>query len=249
MNCFTLKESMKISQPITQTLHNRLKFYQTKLDLNHKHILDLGCGSAHLSRMLIEENKNLTLVAMEIDPLQHAKNLQTPHNNIEFVCAGAQEIPENDATFDIVFMFKSLHHVPIPLMGKSLNEIHRVLKPTGKACIVEPIYDGKFNDLLKIFHDEKKVREAAFSAIKNAVQSKLFKSANQHFFFTETHYDNFEDFENRVLNVTHTDHQLSPTTFDEVKIEFSKSMFINGVDFLVPIRIDILQKQNIVDLC
>ena len=38
----------------------------------------------------------------------------------------ATRLPYPDASFDAIFMFKSLHHVPRDLMAPSLREIHRV---------------------------------------------------------------------------------------------------------------------------
>jgi 2-methylisocitrate lyase-like PEP mutase family enzyme len=66
-------------------------------------------------------------------------------------------------------MFKSLHHVPVPLMDQALAEIRRVLKPGGLAYISEPVFAGEFNEVLRLFHDESIVRREAFSAIERAV--------------------------------------------------------------------------------
>ena len=82
---------------------------------------------------------------------------------MKFDLAGAQQIPLDDGSVDIVLMFKSLHHVPLELMEASLQEINRVLKPGGLAYISEPVFSGDFNDILRLFNNEKKVREAAFS--------------------------------------------------------------------------------------
>lgn len=100
---------------------------------------------------------------MEVDVIAHRKNLQiTDLPNVTFGLAGAQDIPLDDETADIVLMFKSLHHVPVELMETSLREIRRVLKPAGLAYISEPIFACDFNEILRLFHNEQEVREAAF---------------------------------------------------------------------------------------
>ena len=42
-----------------------------------------------------------------------------------FGLAGAEDIPLGDESVDVVFMFKSLHHVPVDLMDQSMREIRR----------------------------------------------------------------------------------------------------------------------------
>ncbi|NNL84587.1 MAG: class I SAM-dependent methyltransferase [Myxococcales bacterium] len=59
-----------------------------------------------------------------------------------FADFGAEAIAAPDASFDVVMLFKSLHHVPVQMMDAALNEIARVLKPDGTAYISEPVFAG-----------------------------------------------------------------------------------------------------------
>jgi len=54
--------------------------------------------------------------AMQIDDLP----------NVHFMSGAAEAIPCEDESFDIVLMFKSLHHVPEAQMDKAMEEISRV---------------------------------------------------------------------------------------------------------------------------
>lgn len=219
------------------------EIYENKLSLDGKHLLELGCGKAYISRMIATKGEDRSLVAMEVDEIQHKKNLQIddlPH--VRFVLSGAQDIPENDNTFDVVFMFKSLHHVPLDLMDKSLEEIHRVLKPGGIAYLSEPVFDGDFNEIIRLFHDEEVVRQAAFASIEKAVKEELFLLDEEIFFCTPRHYDSFDVFEGRFIKVTHTDHQLSADQMTKVRNQFLQHMTEDGADFLVPVRVDVLRK-------
>ena len=56
-----------------------------------------------------------------------------------------------------------------------LGEIARVLKPGGVAYLSEPVYAVRFNDILKLFHDERVVREADFDAV--LLRSSMSRSA------------------------------------------------------------------------
>ena len=57
------------------------------------------------------------------------------------------------------------------------------------------------------------------------------------------HFENFEQFEDQVLMVTHTEHKLSPELLEQVRSRFSKHMTPYGADFQVPIRVDLLRKE------
>jgi hypothetical protein len=64
----------------------------------------------------------------------------------------------------------------------------------------------------------------------------------QKFFRSAMHFDNFEQFEDQVLKVTHTEHKLSPELHEQVRSKFSKHMTPYGADFQMPIRVDLLRK-------
>ena len=149
--------------------------YERLLSLDRKHILELGCGNAAITRDIAMAGNGRMITALEVDKIAHQQNLQiTDLPNVTFGLAGAEDIPLADTSVDVVFMFKSLHHVPVALMEQALCEIRRVLKPGGMAYISEPVYAGAFNEILRLFHDEREVRESAFSALKRAVERGQF---------------------------------------------------------------------------
>ena len=141
-------------------------------------------------------------------------------------------------------MFKSLHHVPAEQMESGFSEIHRVLKPGGMAYISEPVFAGEFNEILRLFHDEQIVREKAFAAIKRAVASGQFTLISQTFFSQPSHFENFDQLEKQVIQVTHTNHRLSSALLDEVRAAFNKHMTPEGAHFKTPIRVDLLRKSS-----
>ena len=169
-------ESMKIAEAGIETTCVEAEIYERLLTLDDKHILELGCGSAQITRNIATTGSGRKITALEVDEIAHNNNLQiTDLPNVRFELSGAQQIPLDDESVDVAFMFKSLHHVPLDLMQPSMHEIKRVLKPGGHVYISEPIFDGDFNEVLRLFHDEQKVREAAFGTVKNAVDEGLFE--------------------------------------------------------------------------
>ncbi len=233
---------MKISEPnITRNCPER-EIWNELLELDGKRIVELGCGRAELTRLIATEGKDRTMVALEVDEIQHRLHKEiTDMPNVQFIMAGAEDVPFPDNSFDVAFMFKSLHHVPLPLMDQALVEVKRVLKPGGYAYISEPVFAGEFNEILRMFHDEQAVRLAAFEATKRAVDSGLFELASETFFHAPMHFDDFADYEQKVLKVTHSNHQLSPELYEAVKAKFESFMTLDGANFLMPIRVDVLK--------
>jgi ubiquinone/menaquinone biosynthesis C-methylase UbiE len=234
---------MNISNPNANLVCDERDIYEQLLPLQGADILELGCGKADKTRAISQGGKARSITALEVDEIQHAANLRNNDlANVTFRFGGAEAIPAADESFDIVLMFKSLHHVPVDKMDQAMAEIGRVLKPGGLAYISEPVYAGAFNEILRLFHDEKAVREAAFSAVERAVAAGRFELADERFFSTPGHYDSFEQFEERILKVTHSDHRLSPDLYQRVREQFMRHMTPQGADFQSPLRVDLLRK-------
>lgn len=222
---------------------NEMEELEKLLSLDGKTILELGCGNAEKTRFIATNGYGRKIKSTEVDTVQHANNLLIDDlPNVEFLVAGAENIPLEDGSIDFVFMFKSLHHVPIQLMGTALTEIQRVLKPGGLAYISEPEFKGAFNEVIRIFHDEEEVRKQAYAAINKTISSKEFLPENELFFNTLTTFENFEDFEEKIINVTHTEHKLSEELTQKSKKQFLLNMGRNGAEFLIPMRVNLLKK-------
>ena len=205
--------------------------------------MELGCGTARMTRLLVERFPIARLIATEVDQIQHAKNVASEHPaTIEFREGGAQAIDLPDNSVDVVFMFKSLHHVPRELMAQALREIARVLKPNGLAWISEPVYAGAFNDIVRLFHDEKIVRELAFQAVEQAVAAGELELVQQIFCNTETRFADFAEFETRIIKVTHTQHRLDDALYQQVQERFNTHVGAEGAKFPNPARFDVLRK-------
>ena len=136
---------MQLIGPAEQDIADEIEVLAKLLPLKNAHVLELGCGTAEKTRELAEKTPIASIVAAEVDPQAHAKNIALGSlPKIEFATFGAEAIDAPDNAFDIVLMFKSLHHVPLDLMDQALAEIKRVLKPGGRLCVLEfsrPIYE------------------------------------------------------------------------------------------------------------
>ncbi len=232
---------MHIAEPQANLVANEGEILDKLLHLKDATVLELGCGKAEKTRVVAL--KAASVLALEVDEKQLAKNLSiTDLPNVKFAHGGAEKIPAPDSNFDIVLMLKSLHHVPIELMDSAFAEIQRVLKAGGVVYISEPVYSGNFNEVLKLFHDEKVVREAAFAAEQRAVAAVRLALVAQKFFLQQMHFSNFEQFEEQVIKVTHTEHKLSAETLGKVRSKFNEYMTSDGATFHMQIRVDLLRK-------
>lgn len=196
--------TMKIAAPSHTLRCNEVQLMLAELPLDGARVLELGCGRAEKTRSLADSGRVREILALEVDSIQHARNLQiTDLPQVRFLHGGAEAIPADDASIDLVILFKSLHHVPVAHMDQALAEIARVLRPGGLAWISEPVYAGDFNEVIRLFHDEKTVREAAFAAECRAVEGGILALDRQLFFQTRSHYADFAEFDARMIQVPH----------------------------------------------
>ena len=233
--------TLRIADPTADRVTDEQAILHELLPLAGAQVLELGCGKADKTRLMAQSAASV--LALEVDATQLAANrAAAAPANIRFEYGGAEAIPAADDSIDIVTMFKSLHHVPTDLMDAALAEIRRVLKPGGLAYISEPVYAGDFNELLRLFHDERAVREAAFAAEQKALATGLLALVGQTFFLQPMHFEDFAQYESRILKVTHTDHRLSPDLLETVRTKFEAHMTPDGATFHMPIRVDLLRK-------
>jgi ubiquinone/menaquinone biosynthesis C-methylase UbiE len=216
-------------------------FMAQHLPLQGARIVELGCGKAELARRLLERHGVKEVTGFEVDVRQHAANLAaTTVHGLRFAAGGAESIPLPDACCDGVMMLKSLHHVPMLLMDQAMREIARVLVPGGWLYVSEPVYAGVFNDLVRRFHDEGEVRAAAYAALQRAAERSLLSWDKELVFETPLHFSDYEDFDRRIVQATHSEHGLSPELAREVRNCFQRHVGEDGARFVREMRINFL---------
>ena len=222
---------------------DELELLHSLVDLDqHPKIIELGCGAAQLSRSLLARFPACNVNALEVDERQHAKNLARPQDGLHFLQAGAQRIPFEAERFDLTLMLKSLHHIPLDLMDQALAEVWRVLRPGGLLYVLEPVFAGTHNEILRLFHDEEQVRSAALHALNRAVSSGAWQQQAEIFFALPVQYRDFADFEQRMIGVTYLNHSLDASTLAAVRTRFEQHMGPDGAYFERPTRVNLLRK-------
>jgi ubiquinone/menaquinone biosynthesis C-methylase UbiE len=110
-------------------------------------ILDLGCGAGENSVYFAQ--RGAQCVAADYSPgmVDTALKLGQANNvKISGKVVNAMSIDFPDNSFDVVYASNLLHHLPDP--RTAIQEMHRVLKPGGKACFWDPL---RHNPVINIY--------------------------------------------------------------------------------------------------
>jgi SAM-dependent methyltransferase len=223
---------------------NELDVLEALVPLQGAHLLEAGCGAARLARELLQRHPEAELTGLEVDDRQHAKNLADPAPRLAFLRAGAEAIPFADARFDGALMLKSLHHVPRPLMAAALAEIARVVRPGGWLYVSEPVYAGDFNDVIRLFNDEREVRAAAQQAVDAALGTGHWEAAAERRFDMPAKFRDFAEFEQRVMRPTFVEHRLDDELVARVRERFTSHLGPDGAAFTVPVHVRLLRRPS-----
>lgn len=120
-------------------LHSAVEFEKTK----GLRVLEVGCGCGSEAERFARAGAHYTAV----DLTNAAVNLTQRRFQLEklegrFVQADAEDLPFANGLFDLVYSHGVLHHTPDT--ARSVQEVHRVLAPGGRAVIML-YYRDSFN--------------------------------------------------------------------------------------------------------
>ena len=105
-------------------------------------VLDFAAGTCWATELLHRLGVRTVSIDMSAEMLRRGRDRLAADSRLvlrsdaKFVAARGQSLPFADATFDGVLCLNALHHLPSYSVG--LGEIHRILKPGGRAVFSEP---------------------------------------------------------------------------------------------------------------
>lgn len=227
-----------------EQVRDELDVLSGMVPLAGQRLIELGCGNARLARSLVQRFAGTQVVGLEVDEVQHARNLAEPQDHIQFLAGSAQAVPFPDASFDGALMLKSLHHVPLQFMDAALQEVARVLRPGAWLYVSEPIYGGALNEIVRIFNDEGEVRPAAQAALDRALAAGTYwEVAGERRFAQPVRYRSWDEFAQRMLYPSFADHRITPALADRVKAAFTPHLGAEGAHFVRPMHVRLLRRR------
>jgi ubiquinone/menaquinone biosynthesis C-methylase UbiE len=134
-------EKLLIYNPIRSILHKHLeakRLLNMGGKCNHALALEVGCGRGKGIPLIFDMFGVSGLHAFDLDEqaVRFARhNTVRYRERCRFWVGSVNHIPASNDTYDAIFDFGALHHVVD--WRKSLNEIHRVLKPGGRIYLEE----------------------------------------------------------------------------------------------------------------
>ncbi len=103
-------------------------------------VLDVGCGTATLLIAAKSRYPTAQMVGVDTDRrvLQIARKKLAQHQvEVEVVQAGAEHLPFQPSSFDVVMSSLVFHHLPTEIKQRAMQEIYRVLKPGGRFLLAD----------------------------------------------------------------------------------------------------------------
>ena len=115
--------------------HYHLPALFASLDGAGRSLLEVGCGIGVDSIQLAKRGFAVTAVDLTENALAVARQFAAHRGvSIDFRLGNAEGLGFPDQSFDVVYSFGVLHHTPD--IGRSVAEVHRVLRPGGTAYVM-----------------------------------------------------------------------------------------------------------------
>jgi SAM-dependent methyltransferase len=118
-------------------------------DVRGQRIVDFGCGSGANSLLLANRGAHVWAVDISEDLIrlgQRRLAVNGRAGGAQFIVGSAHDLPFPDGSVDIVFGIAILHHLDLHLVSR---EVHRVLRPGGRAIFQEPVRNSRLIRFLR----------------------------------------------------------------------------------------------------
>lgn len=112
-------------------------------DLDGAHVLELGCGVGHATTLLAKSGAMVSAFDISehsVEVTRRRAELNGVADRVDARVAVAEDLPYEDAAFDVIYGSAILHHVEVEVAGP---ELYRVLRPGGKAAFSEPLANNR----------------------------------------------------------------------------------------------------------
>ncbi|MBT2725446.1 methyltransferase domain-containing protein [Bacillus sp. ISL-75] len=144
---------------VSSAIHNDGNDLQKLLEMamttGEEELLDVATGGGHAANAFASCVKKVTALDLTPEMLAAAQKyiIGNGHQNVEFIIGDAEVLPFSEGVFDIVTCRIAPHH--FPNVNKFVDEVHRVLKPSGQFLLDDNVvpeeedYDLFYNTIEK----------------------------------------------------------------------------------------------------
>lgn len=115
-----------------------------ELNLLGMNVLDAMCGSGQTTEYLLSRGANVTGLDISNEVIE---TFQTRWTKATAVNRSLLDSGLPDNAFDCIVVVGGLHHIH-PNVKRAVTELHRILKPGGHLCFMEP-HRGSLPDLVR----------------------------------------------------------------------------------------------------
>lgn len=205
-------------------------------------VVDIGCGEGMLVRHLARAGAHVTGVEPGPRMLELAHRAPAVADE-RYIEAPAEKLPLPDASADLVVFSNSLHHVPVAVQSKALAEAARILRQGGTLYVSEPVADGPFFAITRLFNDETDVRAHALSALREAGRHGL-EQTDEFVHIQTVKSRDFSAFRERSIAIEPSRAGAFAANEGEIRSMFERNGVPteDGIAFDNPTRVNIFRK-------
>ena len=105
-------------------------------------VLDVACGTGHLLKMLgAALPSEAKLFGLDLSPhyIARAREVLPRDLDVSLICDNAEQLPFLDSSFDVATSLYLLHEVPPAVRARVLQEMARVVRPSGLVVVADSI--------------------------------------------------------------------------------------------------------------
>lgn len=206
-------------------------------------VVDVGCGEGILVRHMARAGAHVIGVEPGPRMLEFAHSAPAVADE-RYIEAPAERLPLPDSFADMVVFSNSLHHVPVEVQPKALAEAARVLKKGGTLYVSEPVADGPFFAITRLFNDETEVRAHALAALRDATRHGL-EQVDEFVHIQTVKNRDFAAFKERSIAIEPSRAGAFAANEGEIRATFERNGVAteDGVAFDNPIRVNVFRKR------
>lgn len=117
--------------------------------LNYEKILDLGCGTGAVLKLITDKIKYAHAYGLDISENMLKQAEQKLNDKAMLTLGDAEHLPFENDFFDVVYCNDSFHHYPSP--DAALSEVQQVLKQNGTFIVCDSWMPFFFRNIMNTF--------------------------------------------------------------------------------------------------